>query len=74
MSFETNGLRFSARNRAAFRLVLVLPQKQCGMLTRRYHSTTERYGVRNDLIFLLNINTDYTRITSKSFDVAYLQL
>ena len=33
MSFETNGLRFLVRNRAAFSLVFVLPQKQFGMLT-----------------------------------------
>ena len=33
MSFETNGLRFLVRNRAAFCLIRILPQMQCGMLT-----------------------------------------
>ena len=50
MTFETNGLRFLMRNRAAFCLIRILPQMQCGMLTRHYHSTTARYGLRNDLI------------------------
>ena len=50
MTFETNGLRFLMRNRAAFCLICILPQMQCGMLTRHYHSTTARYGLRNDLI------------------------
>ena len=50
MSFETNGLRFLVRNCAAFCLIRILPQMQCGMLTRHYHSTTARYGLRNDLI------------------------
>ena len=63
MSFETIGLRFLVRNRAAFCLIRDLPQMQCGrMLTRHYHSTTARYELRNDLTFSLNINTDYTRI------------
>ena len=50
MRFETNGLRFLVRNRAAFCLIRILPQMQCGRLTRHYHSTTARYGLRNDLI------------------------
>ena len=50
MSFETHRLRFLVRNRAAFCLIRILLQMQCGMLTRRYHSTTARYGLRNDLI------------------------
>ena len=50
MSFETNGLRFLVRNRAAFCLLHILPQMQCGMVTIHYHSTTARYGLRNDLI------------------------
>ena len=66
MSFETNGLGFLVRNRAAFYLAHVLPQKQCGTLTRHYHSTTTRYGQSNDLTFSLNIKTEYTRnATSK---------
>ena len=48
MSFETNGLRFLVRNRADFCLVCILPQKQRGVLTRHHHSTTARYGLRND--------------------------
>ena len=48
MSFETNGLRFLVRSRAAFCLVRVLPQMQCGMLTRHYHFMTARYGLRNE--------------------------
>ena len=39
------------RNRAAFCLARNLPQKQCGMLTRYYHSKTARNGPRNDLTF-----------------------
>ena len=39
ISFETNGFRFLVRNRAAFCLIRILPQMQCGMLTRHYHST-----------------------------------
>ena len=70
ISFETNGLRFLVRNRAAFCLIRVLPQMQCGMLTRHYHSTTAQYGLRNDLTFSLNINTDYTRIPT--FRVLFL--
>ena len=50
MSFETNGFRFLVRNCAAFCLIHILPQMQCGMLTRHYHSTTARYELRNDLI------------------------
>ena len=50
MTFETNGLRFLMRNRAASCLIRILPQMQCGMLTRHYYSTTARYGLRNDLI------------------------
>ena len=50
ISFETNGLRFLEQNRAAFCLIRILPQMQCGMLTRHYHSTTARYGLRNYLI------------------------
>ena len=50
MSFETNGLRFLVRNRAAFCVIRILPQMQCGMLTRHYYSTTARYRLRNDLI------------------------
>ena len=60
MSFEQMDCVFWYR--AAFRLVRVLPQKQCGMLTRHYHSTVARYGLRNDLTFSLNIKTEYTRI------------
>ena len=52
MSFETNGLRFLVRDRAAFCLIRILPQMQCGMVTRHYHSTTAQYGLRNDLILL----------------------
>ena len=48
MTFETNGLRFLMRNRAAFCLIRILPQMQCRMLTRHYHSTTARYGLLND--------------------------
>ena len=40
MSFETKELRFLARIRAAFSLASVLPQKQCGMLTRHNYSKT----------------------------------
>ena len=50
MSFETKELHFLVRNRAAFCLIRILPQMQCGMLTIHYHSTTARYGLRNDLI------------------------
>ena len=50
MSFEINGLRFLVQNRAAFCLIRIFPQMQCGMLTIHYHSTTARYGLRNDLI------------------------
>ena len=50
MSFKTNGLRFFERNCAAFCLIRILLQMQCGMLTRHYHFTTLRYGLRNDLI------------------------
>ena len=50
ISFETNGLRFLVRNCATFCLICILPQMQCGMLMRHYHSTTARYGLRNDLI------------------------
>ena len=50
MSFETNGLCFLVRNCAAFCVICILPQIQCGMLTRHYHSPTARYGLRNDLI------------------------
>ena len=50
ISFETNGLHFLVRNCAAFCLIRILPQMQCGMLMRHYHSTTARYGLRNDLI------------------------
>ena len=50
MSFETNGLRFLVRNCAAFCLICIFPQIQSGMLTRHYHSTAARYGLRNDLI------------------------
>ena len=64
MSFETNGLRFLARNCAAFCFVCVLPQKQCDKLTRHYHSTTARYGLRNDPTFSLNVNPDNTRIST----------
>ena len=42
MNFETNGLRFLVRNRAAFCLIRILLQMQCGMLARHYHSTTAR--------------------------------
>ena len=42
MRFETNGLRFLVRNRAAFSLACVLPQKQCGMLTRHNYSKQAR--------------------------------
>ena len=51
-SFETYRLRFLVRNRAAFCLIRILPQMQWGMLTRHYHSTTSRFGLRNDLILL----------------------
>ena len=62
MSFETNGLRFLVRNRAAFSLVFVLPQKQFGMLKRHYYSKTARSNsLRNDRTFSTNINFDYTR-------------
>ena len=44
MTFETIGLRFLMRNRAAFCLIRILPQMQCGMLTRHHHSTTARSG------------------------------
>ena len=64
MSFETNRLRFSVRNCAAFCFVRVLPQKQCDKLTRHYHSTTARYGLRNDPIFSLNVNTGNTRVST----------
>ena len=47
MNFEVNGLRFLVGSRAAFCLVRVLPQMQCGMLTGHYHSSTARYGLRN---------------------------
>ena len=50
LSFETHGLRFLVRNRAAFCLIRIFFQMQCGMLTRHYHSTTARSGLRNDLI------------------------
>ena len=50
MSFEINGLHFLVRNRAAFCLFCILPQMHRGMLTIHYHSTTARYGLRNDLI------------------------
>ena len=63
MSFETIGLRFLVRNRAAFCLIGVLPQMQCGRdadETLSFHDSTIR--LRNDLTFSLNINTDYTRI------------
>ena len=43
MSFETNKLRFLLRNRAAFCLIRILLQMQCGMLTRHYHFTTAQY-------------------------------
>ena len=52
-----NWFCFLVQNRAAFCLVRFLPQKHCGMLTRRYHSKTPRYRLRNeDQIFSLNIN------------------
>ena len=50
MSFQTNVLRFLVRNRAAFCLIRILPQMQCGMLTRHYYSPTARYRLRNDFI------------------------
>ena len=50
---------FLVQNRAAFCL-LRFSQKQCGMLTRHYHSKTARYGLRNDRRFSITINTDYT--------------
>ena len=62
MSFQTNGMHFLVQNRAASCLIRVLLQMQCSMLTRHYHSTTERYGLHNDLTFSLNINPDYARI------------
>ena len=34
------------------------------LLTRHYHSTTARNGLRNDLTFWLNIKTEYTRIST----------
>ena len=63
MSFETIGLRFLVRNRAAFCPIGVLPQMQCGRdadETLSFRSSTIR--VCNDLTLSLNINTDYTRI------------
>ena len=63
MSFETIGLRFLVRNRAAFCLVSVLPQMQCGRdadETLSFHDSTIR--VRNDLTFSININTHNARI------------
>ena len=62
MSFEAIGFRF-VRNYAAFCLIGILPQMQCGRdadETLSFHDSTIR--VRNDLTFSLNINTDYTRI------------
>ena len=50
MSFEINELRCLVQHRAAFCLICILPQMQCGMLTIHYHSTTARYGLRNDPI------------------------
>ena len=35
LSFETNWLRFLVRNRAAFCLIRILPQMQCGMVCWR---------------------------------------
>ena len=40
------------------------------LLTRHYHSTTARCGLRNDLKFSLNIDTGYTRIPT--FRVLFL--
>ena len=37
-------------------------KKQCDMQTRHYHFKTARYGLRIDLIFSINIKTDYARI------------
>ena len=62
MRFETNGLRFLVQNLTALCLIRDLLQKQCGMLTKHYHSKTARYGLRNDRTFSTNINTDYTSI------------
>ena len=62
MSFETKLIAFfGPKSRAAFCLVYVLPQKQCGMLSRHRRSKTARYGLRNDRIFAINLNTDQTR-------------
>ena len=67
MSFKTNKSRFLVQIRAAFCLVCVLAQKQCDKMTRHYHSTTARYGLRNDLTFSLNINTGYNAFSLSGF-------
>ena len=65
MSFGTKGLRFLVRNRAAFSLASVLPQKQCVMLTRHnYSKTAWSNSQRNDRTFSININTDYTHTST----------
>ena len=61
---KQNGLRFLVQNRAAFCLVRVVPQKQCGLLMRHYYSKTARYGLHNDRTFSIDINSNDTSIST----------
>ena len=68
MSFERNGKRFLVRNCAAFCYIRILSQTQCSMLTRHYHSTTARYGLRNDLflpILIFDSNSSFPFLRQK---------
>ena len=62
MSFETERIALFCAKSRCFLRCRVLPQKQCGMLSRHYHFKTARYGLRNDRTFSINIGTDCTSI------------
>ena len=73
MSFETKWIvYFGAKSRATFCLVCVLLQKQCAMLMRHHHSSTAQYGLRNDRIFSININSDYIPVSIPTLPVMFL--
>ena len=65
MSFETKWIAFLAQNSAASSLIHILPQTQCGMLMKHYHSTTAQYRLCNDRTFSMNMNIDNTSIPTE---------